>query len=266
MNNTQQPTLPTLQPGDSHMESLIAAAIQGHADTRDAMRWLVRQLVPATQPADVTDSMIREAFLTNGFTIKDGHSDLKPYVYAAARAILALRPQSTGETFDQWLKREMPAGAVSDMELGWNACAASFHPAAVPMTDGEILHQLSKVSDRIGSVTRLPKGWLEFARAIEEWHGITAQADLWCIHIPGPDEVHAAPSKEAAEHMAAKHNAVMATYYASGAPNLEFAPALESVRAVVIKWPHDQQSHADELREFDYASWGITAQAKKEKP
>lgn len=94
MNNTQQPTLPTLQPGDSHMESLIAAAIQGHADTRDAMRWLVRQLVPATQPADVTDSMIREAFLTNGFTIKDGHSDLKPYVYAAARAILSLRPQS----------------------------------------------------------------------------------------------------------------------------------------------------------------------------
>lgn len=47
---------------------------------------------PKPQPADVTDSMIREAFLTNGFTIKDGHSDLKPYVYAAARAILALRP------------------------------------------------------------------------------------------------------------------------------------------------------------------------------
>lgn len=41
---------------------------------------------------EVTDSMIREAFLANGFTIKDGHSDLKPYVYAAARAILALRP------------------------------------------------------------------------------------------------------------------------------------------------------------------------------
>ena len=51
----------------------------------------------ATQ-AEVTDSMIREAFLTNGFTIKDGHSDLKPYVYAAAhsgrriwRLLLALR-------------------------------------------------------------------------------------------------------------------------------------------------------------------------------
>ena len=52
--------LPTLKAGDSHMESLIEAAIQGHADTRDAMRWLVRQLVPARQPAEVTDE--REAF------------------------------------------------------------------------------------------------------------------------------------------------------------------------------------------------------------
>lgn len=48
--------LSTLQPGDSHSESLIEAAIQGHADTREAMRWLVRQLVPATQPAEVTDA------------------------------------------------------------------------------------------------------------------------------------------------------------------------------------------------------------------
>lgn len=53
--------LPTMRPGDSHMESLIEAAIQGHASTRDAMRWLVHQLVPhpsmATQ-AEVTDAVI----------------------------------------------------------------------------------------------------------------------------------------------------------------------------------------------------------------
>ena len=53
------------------------------------------------QPADVTDSMIREAFLANGFTIKDGYSDLKPYVYAAARAILALRPERVPMTDEQ---------------------------------------------------------------------------------------------------------------------------------------------------------------------
>lgn len=58
------------------------------------------QPAQATQ-AGVTDSMIREAFLANGFTIKDGHSDLKPYVYAAARAILALSPERVPMTEDQ---------------------------------------------------------------------------------------------------------------------------------------------------------------------
>lgn len=89
---------------------------------------------------------------------------------------------------------------------------------------------------------------------------------LWCIHIPGPDDVYAAPSKEAAYHMAHKHNTAMATYYASGALNLEFAPPLESVQAAVVKWPHDKSSHYDELSAFDWAAWGITAQTKKETP
>jgi hypothetical protein len=37
----------------SHIDSLIESAIQGHAGTRDAMRWLVRQL--ATKPEPMTD-------------------------------------------------------------------------------------------------------------------------------------------------------------------------------------------------------------------
>jgi len=37
--------------------------------------------------------------------------------------------QPSGETFDQWLKRERPAGCVSDMERGWKACAASQQPS-----------------------------------------------------------------------------------------------------------------------------------------
>lgn len=106
----------------------------------------------------------------------------------------------------------------------------------------------------------LGKLWMSIR---SELRGITAQADLWCIHIPGPDEVHAAPSKEAADHMAAKHNAAMATFYSSGAPNLEFAPSIENVQAVAIKWPYDQQSHADELREFDWSGWGLTKKDDK---
>lgn len=35
----------------------------------------------------LTNAKIREIFLAHGFTIKEGLTDLKPYVYAAARAI-----------------------------------------------------------------------------------------------------------------------------------------------------------------------------------
>lgn len=44
----QPQALPRLCIDDSHMASLIEAAIQGHASTRDAMRWLVRQLATDT--------------------------------------------------------------------------------------------------------------------------------------------------------------------------------------------------------------------------
>ena len=53
---------------------------------------LVR-LADIAQPADPvkvpSNAEIREVFLENGFTIKQGHDDLKPYVYKAARALLA---------------------------------------------------------------------------------------------------------------------------------------------------------------------------------
>ena len=39
--------------------------------------------------ADLSDEQIKAVFLSHGFKIKDGLSDLKPYVYEAARALLA---------------------------------------------------------------------------------------------------------------------------------------------------------------------------------
>ena len=35
------------------------------------------------------DDIIRAVFLKHGFTIKEGQADLKPYVYEAARALIA---------------------------------------------------------------------------------------------------------------------------------------------------------------------------------
>ena len=91
------------------------------------------------QSAEVTDSMIREVFLANGFTIKDGHSDLKPYVYAAARALLALRP------------------------------------VQVPMTEDQVWHNDALMSAN-GTAGFKMDALMRIVRAAESHHGITAQA------------------------------------------------------------------------------------------
>lgn len=98
MTDTNQlPQLPPLHPGDSHMESVIEAAIQGHASTREAMRWLVRQIVPqpaqATQ-ADVTDEQILSLDCVSIDSDEHGTSFWvdRSTVIKFARAILALRP------------------------------------------------------------------------------------------------------------------------------------------------------------------------------
>jgi hypothetical protein len=41
---------------------------------------------------DMTKDQIRDIFMAHGFTIKEGQTDLKPYVYDAARALLASKP------------------------------------------------------------------------------------------------------------------------------------------------------------------------------
>lgn len=51
-DEAQQP-MPRLCIGDSHMESLIDAAIQSHSETKDAMRWLVRQLAAKPSGGEV---------------------------------------------------------------------------------------------------------------------------------------------------------------------------------------------------------------------
>ena len=44
---------------------------------------------PVSASATVSDEQIKAVFLANGFTIKEGLTDLKPYVYQAAHALLA---------------------------------------------------------------------------------------------------------------------------------------------------------------------------------
>ena len=77
--------------------------------------------------------------------------------------------------------------------------------------------------------------------------------ELWAIHIPGPDEYHAAPSEAAARHMADKHNAAMKEYVSKNKPDW----GINRITASAAKWPSDAESHAAEIRDFDYAGWGL---------
>lgn len=53
---------------------------------------------------------IREIFLRNGFTIKDGQTDLKPYVYEAAVDLIS-------EAESEWISaRQEPVCEVSDVD------------------------------------------------------------------------------------------------------------------------------------------------------
>lgn len=76
---------------------------------------------------------------------------------------------------------------------------------------------------------------------------------LFAIYIPGPDEYHPAPSEAAARHMAERHMAAMKDYIAKN--QLEWAS--ESITAEVVEWPFDPEDHAEDIKSFDFAAWGL---------
>lgn len=66
----------------------------------------------------------------------------------------------------------------------------------------------------------------------------TRKPQLWCLHLRGPDEVFAAPSKAAAEEAADYVTRVLDTH-----PEIRLSP-------VVVPWPYSAESHADSLIEW----------------
>lgn len=95
----------------------------------------------AEQPHPVNRSVIRDVFLRNGFTIKEGHSDLKPYVYAAAEELLALDGKAVAVEQDTvTVPRELLERVAATLE----DCAVAWDEA---VGDGRTLDQMRKDDD-----------------------------------------------------------------------------------------------------------------------
>lgn len=76
-------------------------------------------------------------------------------------------------------------------------------------------------------------------------------SELWCIRIPGPDDVWAMASKADAEAAKEKHDSFISKLYESGAHQLAEAPLKENMLAVVELWPWSSEEHAEALAEQD---------------
>lgn len=76
---------------------------------------------------------------------------------------------------------------------------------------------------------------------------MTGTTKLWGLHIPGPDDLWAMESEEAAHAEAKRHdNAVEEMRLAE-----RFGLPPESLRARVVEWPHSEESHAASLGDWD---------------
>jgi hypothetical protein len=85
-------------------------------------------------------------------------------------------------------------------------------------------------------------------------------AGLWALHIPGPDDLYAAPSNEEAVRAAAAYNAAVrpalqAQRDKAGPEGAECYPSIESCLAAVIPWPLSAVEHAQALQEWKPEDW-----------
>jgi hypothetical protein len=88
---------------------------------------------------------------------------------------------------------------------------------------------------------------------------------LWCIRIPGPDDIYAAPNHAMAEHMAACHNEAMAEYFKAHPEKLEhWGVTLDEIKAQVIEWEHGAKEHAESLAEFKAEEWRLASTPRKD--
>lgn len=104
--------------------------------------WRSRAALASAPVADMrsllSDSDIREIFLAHGFTIKNGQTDLKPYVYEAARALISVAriAADADKALEIYAARESApvADAVAYLDLG----AGGYMDVGTDLTDEQL--------------------------------------------------------------------------------------------------------------------------------
>lgn len=76
---------------------------------------------------------------------------------------------------------------------------------------------------------------------------------LWAVHIEGPDDMRAAPSKDAAEQRAKEIN----DGYELWAKRPDVSPNAPRWHAVVAPWPYDEAGHAEDVATWDRPDWSF---------
>lgn len=80
--------------------------------------------IKAQQPA-LSKDQIREVFMAHGFTIKDGQTDLKQYVYDAAYALLGQQPRKAVKLTDDEVREIYENHAYVDCTVMLRAIEAA---------------------------------------------------------------------------------------------------------------------------------------------
>lgn len=77
---------------------------------------------------------------------------------------------------------------------------------------------------------------------------VTAQGgqtpELWALHIQGPDDIHAAPSREAAEQAAES----LREWWEARPQKAPYDPRMAFV---VIRWPFTPEGHEAAVKQWD---------------
>lgn len=106
---------------------------------------------------------IRAVFLRNGFTVKEGHTDLKPYVYAAAEELLSIARASWQRTQAAWVPDALREAVEYLDDNPFNEIGA-----------GSILHRAMR--DALAAAPAQPAAQAEFGDA---YQGAREDLAIW---------------------------------------------------------------------------------------